>query len=191
MPGPLPLPPTPSERIPVAPQPVDTPRPRNRFLSWAIFFCVTVLLTYVTIYWTNHLTRAGERSEAVSQCQQTLDAQVASWNAHDLEGFMAGYWNSEELTFCSGGTITKGWQATINRYRKRYQAEGKEMGHLTFADIQFLEVSPEFVIVRGHWHLEMKDSAPEGLFTLVMKPFADGWKVVYDHTSAADPPKKP
>src|SRR5437879_12391855 len=50
-----------------------------------------------------------------------LDAQVAAWNRGDLEGFMAGYWKSENLTFMSGGTVTHGWQATMDRYRKRYQ----------------------------------------------------------------------
>ncbi len=57
-----------------------------------------------------------------------LDAQVEAWNRGDLEGFMAGYWRSPELVFCSGATVTKGWDATLERYRKRYQAEGREMG---------------------------------------------------------------
>ena len=34
--------------------------------------------------------------------QAVLDAQVSAWNAGDLDGFMAGYWNSEELKFLSG-----------------------------------------------------------------------------------------
>ena len=57
-----------------------------------------------------------------------LDAQVEAWNRGDLEGFMAGYWRSPELVFCSGATVTKGWDATLERYRQRYQAEGREMG---------------------------------------------------------------
>ena len=58
-----------------------------------------------------------------------LDAQVAAWNHHDLEGFMAGYWNSPELTFFSGATETKGWEPTLERYRRSYQAEGTRHGY--------------------------------------------------------------
>ena len=53
-------------------------------------------------------------------------AQVAAWNRGDLDGFMAGYWKSPDLVFFSNGTRTRGWQATLERYQKRYQAEGTE-----------------------------------------------------------------
>ena len=65
--------------------------------------------------------------------RQVLDAQAEAWNRGDLEGFMAGYWSSPDLTFFSGPDRTSGWQATLDRYRKRYKSEGKEMGRLTFA----------------------------------------------------------
>lgn len=51
---------------------------------------------------------------------QVLQSQVDAWNRHDLEGFMAGYWNSPSLTFFSGATETHGWQETLARYRKNY-----------------------------------------------------------------------
>ena len=43
------------------------------------------------------------------------------WNAGDLEGYMAGYWRSDELRFASGGTATLGWEATLARYQGTYQ----------------------------------------------------------------------
>ena len=187
---PAPLPPTPSERIQRLPNGNEAKRTRGRYLSWALFFAVTVLLTYVTVVWTGYLFRAAEHSQALSHCQQTLDSQVTAWNSGNLEGFMAGYWHSEELTFCSGSIVTKGWQATIDRYRKRYQADGKEMGTLQFDEVQIEVLSSETVMVRGRWKLALSDGNPEGLFTLIMRQFADGWKIVYDHTSLAEPPKK-
>ena len=57
---------------------------------------------------------AGEDIKAV------LFAQQAAWNRGDLDGFMAGYVRSDELRFASGGTITYGWQTTLERYRKHY-----------------------------------------------------------------------
>jgi hypothetical protein len=129
--------------------------------------------------------RAPARAE--DQIRMVLNNQVEAWNRGDLDGFMAGYWNSDELLFCSGGTITKGWKPTLDRYRKRYQAEGKEMGRLTFADVHVELLTNETALVRGRWILVLKSSSPDGLFTLKMVRFADGWRCVYDHTSAAEP----
>src|SRR5207248_10197935 len=57
--------------------------------------------------------------------RQLLTDQAAAWNRGDLDGFMAGYWRDPNLTFFSEGTVTRGWDATMERYRKKYQAEGK------------------------------------------------------------------
>ena len=118
-----------------------------------------------------------------SSVQQVLQQQQAAWNHHDLETFMAGYWNSPELTFF-GTKKTSGWQATLDRYRKTYQGEGHEMGKLEFSDLKIEELAPNTAFVRGTWKLIMSDGkTPHGLFTLVFRQFPEGWKIVHDHTS--------
>jgi beta-aspartyl-peptidase (threonine type) len=112
-----------------------------------------------------------------------LDAQVAAWNRGDIEAFMEGYWKSPELTFVSGTSVTKGWDETLARYRKRYQSEGREMGTLTFDDLDIQVFSKDAAVVRGAWKLKMKDSNPGGRFTLIFRHFKEGWRIVYDHTS--------
>lgn len=115
-----------------------------------------------------------------------LTAQDEAWNRGDLDGFMKTYWKSDKLRFYSGGTVTSGWQATLDRYRKRYQAEGKEMGKLTFTDLEIEVLGPDSAMARGRWKLVLSKEKPEGLFTLILKKFPDGWKIVHDHTSAAE-----
>jgi ketosteroid isomerase-like protein len=109
-----------------------------------------------------------------------LDAQVAAWNRGNIEAFMEGYWKSPELTFVSGTSVTKGWDETLARYRKRYQSEGREMGTLTFDDLDIQVFSKDAAVVRGAWKLKMKDG---GRFTLIFKRVKEGWRIVYDHTS--------
>lgn len=119
--------------------------------------------------------------------QQVMEKQVNAWNHHDLEAFMAGYWNSPDLTFFSGAKQTSGWQATLERYQKTYQSEGREMGKLEFSDLNIQPLGTDSAFVRGAWHLTMSDGkTPHGLFTLVFRKFPDGWKIVHDHTSAAE-----
>ena len=118
--------------------------------------------------------------------RKVLDDQVRAWNAHDLRGYMDGYWHSPDLTFYSGDTITRGWQSTLERYQKRYQSEGREMGTLDF-EILELHIFGMDAVVYGKWHLKMPDGKePHGLFTLVLKKFPEGWRIVHDHTSAAE-----
>jgi ketosteroid isomerase-like protein len=115
--------------------------------------------------------------------RQVLDAQVAAWNKGDLEQFMAGYWRSPDLSFFSGKDKRKGWEDTLSRYRQRYQSGGREMGKLTFTDLQIESPAPDMAWVRGRWKLIMTKEAPEGLFTLIFKKLPEGWRIVHDHTS--------
>jgi beta-aspartyl-peptidase (threonine type) len=122
-----------------------------------------------------------------AEVRALLDAQVSAWNRGDLEAFMAGYWRSPELVFCSGATVTKGWDATLERYRKRYQAEGREMGRLRFDAIDVMALGEDAAFARGAYRLRLRDgSEPNGLFTLVLRRFPDGFRIVHDHTSAAE-----
>jgi ketosteroid isomerase-like protein len=112
-----------------------------------------------------------------------LDTQVAAWNHHDLEGFMAGYWKSPELTFFSGTTETRGWEPTLERYRRSYQAEGHVMGTLSFSDLQVEALGTDAAFVRGKYQLVMPDGKqPHGVFTLIFRKFSEGWRIVHDHT---------
>jgi ketosteroid isomerase-like protein len=112
-----------------------------------------------------------------------LDEQMVAWNKGDLDAFMRGYWASPELSFFSSSGTTRGWQATLERYQKKYRAEGKEMGKLTFSDLDIDVLGPDSALVRGHWQLHMSKDDPGGLFTLIFRRFPEGWRIVHDHTS--------
>jgi hypothetical protein len=66
----------------------------------------------------------GQSTGQEAAIRKVLQSQVEAWNRGDLDGFMAGYWNSPALTYFSGARETEGWQPTLERYRKKYQAPG-------------------------------------------------------------------
>jgi len=124
------------------------------------------------------------RDSASSAIRKVIEEQQAAWNRQDLEGFMAGYWNSPELTFFSGAHEAKGWEAALDRYKKTYQSAGHEMGKLEFSNLRIEILGPEAAFVRGEFRLTMSDGkTPHGLFTLVFRKFPDGWKIVHDHSA--------
>ena len=127
----------------------------------------------------------GTKTGAETDIRAVLEKQVADWNAGRLEEFMVGYWRSPNLTFFSGGRKLSGWDATLERYRKTYQAEGKEMGKLKFSDLDIQLLGASAAVVRGRFELKMSDGKElGGLYTLVFRKFTSGWKIIHDHTSS-------
>lgn len=116
-----------------------------------------------------------------------LDEQVAAWNAGDLDRFLATYWDSEHLTYYSGGTVNQGIAATRERFHQRYRAKG----HLTFTNVEVTPLADDAALIRARWKLVLSKETPGGLFTLLLRKFPDGWKIVHDHTSLAEPAKTP
>jgi ketosteroid isomerase-like protein len=127
---------------------------------------------------------AGDPAAAV---REFLNAEVAAWNRCDLEGVMEGYWKSPELTFFTAGEVKKGWQQTYDRYVELYRKDGLEMGQLAFDELSFDPMSDDAVLVRGRWKLMRKSGGKNGLFTLIVARKPEGWRIVHDHTSAAEP----
>jgi len=157
------------------------PRPTFRLLLAPGFVALAVWLLVVALRGAER-PAPPERPDAAA-VRAVLEAQVAAWNRGDLEAFMAGYWQSDALTFFSGKDRTQGWQATLKRYRKKYQADGKEMGQLSFSDLEVRLAGPDTAWVRGRWQVVTSRETVGGLFTLIFEKKAEGWRIVHDHTS--------
>jgi ketosteroid isomerase-like protein len=114
---------------------------------------------------------------------QVLINQQEAWNKGDLKAFMSGYHQTNELTFYSGATVHKGWDAILDRYQKKYQGEGKEMGKLTFNDINIELLAADSAVVRGRWELKTSQEVLGGLYTLIFRKTPEGWRIIHDHTS--------
>jgi ketosteroid isomerase-like protein len=138
------------------------------------------VLASTLIFWAS----TAPAQEEVKAVRTVLDEQVAAWNAKDLPGFMKGYWESDDLTFFSGNVMTKGWKATLDRYRMRYQGEGKEMGKLSFEDLAVEVLGAEHALVRGRFRLRIGEQSPTGIFTLILRKTPAGWRIIHDHTSS-------
>ncbi len=147
--------------------------------SWGIF-CIPFLLLSLGF-------GGNPPAGAQEAIRQVLDKQVEAWNRQDLEAFMQGYWHSPQLTFFSGVTVYRGWDNALQRYRDAYQSAGHQMGKLDFSDLQIESLGPRAAFVRGAFHLAMPSGKQlHGIFTLVLRKFPQGWRIVHDHTCAAE-----
>jgi ketosteroid isomerase-like protein len=112
-----------------------------------------------------------------------IAGQQKAWNEANILGYMEGYWQSDSLLFTSGGNIQRGWKATWEKYRKSYDSKEK-MGTLFFSHLEVNILSPGAAWVLGDWELKRENDNPRGVFTLILKKFPDGWKIIHDHTSS-------
>jgi beta-aspartyl-peptidase (threonine type) len=132
-----------------------------------------------------HEHAAVNAADAPSRIESVLRAQEAAWNRGDLAAFMElGYWQSDDLSFFSGGEDSRGFDAMLARYRTNYEGPGKELGKLTFSKLEVSVLAPDVAMARGRWDLDYAEKKDVGgLFTLVLREQPEGWRIVHDHTS--------
>jgi beta-aspartyl-peptidase (threonine type) len=117
------------------------------------------------------------------EIREVLLQQQTAWNEGNLDEFMGGYWHSPDLAFASGADETRGWEATLERYRKRYQEGGREMGRLTFSELEIEPRDAQNALVYGRWQVITTKETLGGRFTLTFRKLPEGWRIVRDETS--------
>jgi beta-aspartyl-peptidase (threonine type) len=123
----------------------------------------------------------GQMENIRSGLLRILDLQKAAWNERNFEGFMAYYWNSDQFTFQSGASRLNGWKALLERYQKSFS--GENWGKLDFSDLEVHVLGGDSAYVLGRWKLDLRDGQKEGVFTIIFKHFAEGWRIIHDHSS--------
>jgi uncharacterized protein (TIGR02246 family) len=149
---------------------------------------ITVLLIFFGIGQVHLFGKPAEGHDADRVAIETvLKAQQAAWNRGDLETFVAGYWQSPELTFSGSNGVSRGWDGVLARYKRNYP-DRMAMGVLDFSELEFRFLGPDAALVLGKWHLKREKGDVGGVFTLVWQRFPEGWKIIHDHTSAVSFP---
>ena len=146
-------------------------------------FLSTLTIIFITLLTLPCMAQtAAQKTEIEIEILEVMTKQSAAWNLGDVAGFMQGYWNSDKLVFASGDQVTRGWQPTLDRYKKSYDSKAK-MGELTFTDIEVNVLSKDIAVVLGSWALKREKDNPKGKFTLIFQRIKEGWRIIHDHTS--------
>ena len=148
-----------------------------------------IAITSCTLMAITLFAAPEQTANSLAQIRSVLRAQQEAWNRGDIDGFMNGYARSASTVFISEDTIRRGWQTVRDRYRKKYSSRAK-MGTLTFSDLEITLLSSDSAVASGRWKLKRASDQPHGRFTLILRRLPEGWRIVYDHTSAASPPKQ-
>jgi ketosteroid isomerase-like protein len=149
---------------------------RNTKLPHILLMQMISLLLYSTII------LAQDNNQDFEQIKLIFFQQEEDWNRGDIDAFMKAYWNSEELQFGGANGITRGWQQTLESYKRGYP-DKETMGKLSFQIKDMTQQSEDVVSLTGSWVLERKNDRPGGHFLLIWRRIDGEWKIVVDHTS--------
>lgn len=129
---------------------------------------------------SSFVTSAQKSDE--TEIRRLLAAQTQDWNRGNVEAFMQGYWKSDSLLFIGKSGVTKGWQQTLDNYKKGYP-DTAAMGKLSFdlVSVQVLSANHAFVI--GKWMLKRSIGDLSGHYTLLLRKMKGVWMIVADHSS--------
>ncbi|HMJ60925.1 MAG TPA: AtzH-like domain-containing protein [Bryobacteraceae bacterium] len=124
-------------------------------------------------------------NQASTAIRAVIQSQQDAWNRGDIDAFMNGYARSDKTVFVSGDEVTRGWQTVRDRYKAKY-SDREKMGTLNFSDLEITELGPDAAVALGRWELKRAKDNPHGRFTLIFRQTPEGWRIVQDHTSAAE-----
>lgn len=157
---------------------------QSRITGWMRrIICVAAVTMYAAAIAPAVGSATAAPADDAAQIRAVMDMQVAAWNRGDVETFMTSYWKSNDTLFLGANGLVRGYDAVMERYHKSYP-DLKAMGHLTFSDLEVHMTCADAAIVVGQFHLVRENDKPSGIFSLDFRKFADGWKIVLDHTTA-------
>ncbi|MDC7994079.1 YybH family protein [Altibacter sp. HG106] len=139
----------------------------------------SIYLTLCLLFSMVYFVYGQSYSEDKKAILTVMKAQEKAWSAHDLEGFMEGYWKSDSLTFYGASGLTKGWQATLNNYKRGYPSPA-DSGTLRFTINDVSPIDATSYWVMGAYHLERTKGNAEGVFMIIFKKIDGEWKIVAD-----------
>ncbi|PVW17380.1 YybH family protein [Marixanthomonas spongiae] len=133
------------------------------------------LITFFTLTTAFAQTEAEDKAAILT----VMKMQEKAWSNNDLEGFMQGYWKSDSLKFYGSNGLTKGWQQTLDNYKKGYPTK-EHSGMLNFTIKDISKISDDSYWVMGEYHLKRNLGDANGVFMIIFKKINGEWKIVAD-----------
>ena len=151
----------------------------------ALFFCSPAIAQEQNAWQFDSLHANSSVSKPdAQQVYEVLLKKFDRWNAHDIEGNLALYWNSPELLVMVDSEQFNGWQQLHDSYVKGYP-DRKMMGFIQPKRIQVKLLKPGLALALTWWSESFPNAKQRvvGNTTMDLEKFDDGWKIVASHTS--------
>jgi uncharacterized protein (TIGR02246 family) len=124
----------------------------------------------------------------IKAINDTLLKMLDRWNQHDIDGYLSVYWNSPQLLVIIQEEQYQGWQSLKAAYTGGYP-DPNTMGSLHPSRMQIKLIRQDLAVAVTWWTVSYQTSKVRvvGNTTMNLQKFADGWKIVMEHSSIAEP----
>ena len=139
------------------------------------------LILLISIVCLNSVSTLAQNTDKEA-IKNLLEVQRQAWNNYDIDGFMEGYWKSEDLKFYGSSGVTYGWNNTLARYKKAYPTK-EHFGTLEFVLNEISIIDEGSYYVMGEYHLKRTIGNADGIFMLILKKIKGEWKIIADTSS--------
>ena len=119
------------------------------------------------------------------QIRSVLKKQETDWNKGDIDSFMKGYLNSNDLVFNGSKGPFYGFKSVKERYKNTYPTKN-EMGKLKFEIFKISGITKYVAYLVGKYILIYPENKDSGFFTLTFVKLNNEWLILSDHTSKSN-----
>jgi ketosteroid isomerase-like protein len=126
-----------------------------------------------------------QMADVEEQIRDRFKEATEAWNRGDLNTYLAGYWDSEETRWISGGMIIRGVEAIRARYKSLYDSPEK-LGKLEVKDLEIDILTDSNALLVGKWSHTAGQLTRVGVFTIHMKKIQGEWVIATDHASESE-----
>ena len=141
-----------------------------------------ILSFLIILFALNFNVNAQKTNTIIKDVTTLLMLQKDAWNEGNIDKYMSFYWRSDSLRFMGKSGVTKGWQNTLEKYKKSFP-DKETMGFLSFDNLQYELIDRDNIIVIGSWKLTRTKDNVGGYFSLLWRKINNKWVIIIDHTS--------
>ncbi len=132
-------------------------------------------------------TSTSSKMESSHEVYDFLVKMVNRWNAHDLDGYLACFWNSPSFVGVFDSEVYIGWHELQTKYKAGF-GNPEDMGAITPTRVQVRMVKEDLALALTRWTVTLPRPGHTlvGVDTNYLQKFDDGWKVISAHTSSTE-----
>lgn len=114
-----------------------------------------------------------------------MDRTARGWNSGDMDLFLSIYSPSRQTSFVADGGLLRGVPALQAMYEQVYDfSDAAQRGTLSFERLDFRPLGPSHALYIARYTLAKAGEQPvSGVTSLVWERYAEGWRVIADHSS--------
>jgi limonene-1,2-epoxide hydrolase len=155
----------------------------GKVTEWREYYDHKSLVASMTPDPKSHEELEAEASSEILALTKKLEVD---WNGGGMDAYLAAYQNDESISLVFGDKAVRGMQGMSDLFKGSWTTE-EEMGDFHTNNVVVRLSSPDIAIASGGFEHVFPNLTVVGSFTHVWRRIDDGWLIIHEHTSRANP----